>query len=202
MPTKTYYITTPIYYPSAKPHMGHAYSSIIADFFARFKRIDGFDVNFLTGTDEHGLKIQRAAEKKGLDTLKFCDEISKTFRDLSQTLNLTNTDFIRTTEDRHKKSVQSLWKELEKNDDIYYLNIQGGTPFLMKHFIQKMKLRKLMEIKLLNHLGLQLNGWMKSLIFLDFQNGKNHSLIITKITLTSFLQKQEKMKSLVLLKAV
>jgi methionyl-tRNA synthetase len=125
MPTKTYYITTPIYYPSAKPHMGHAYSSIIADFFARFKRIDGFDVNFLTGTDEHGLKIQRAAEKIGLDTLKFCDEISKTFRDLSQTLNLTNTDFLRTTEDRHKKSVQNLWKELEKNDDIYLSKYSG-----------------------------------------------------------------------------
>jgi methionyl-tRNA synthetase len=125
MPTKTYYITTPIYYPSAKPHMGHAYSSIIADFFARFKRIDGFDVNFLTGTDEHGLKIQRAAEKKGLDTLKFCDEISKTFRDLSKTLNLTNTDFIRTTEDRHKNSVQNLWKELEKNDDIYLSKYSG-----------------------------------------------------------------------------
>ncbi|MDC0393977.1 methionine--tRNA ligase [Candidatus Pelagibacter sp.] len=125
MPTKSYYITTPIYYPSAKPHMGHAYSSIIADFFARFKRIDGFDVNFLTGTDEHGLKIQRAAEKKGLDTLKFCDEISKTFRDLSKTLNLTNTDFIRTTEDRHKNSVQNLWKELEKNDDIYLSKYSG-----------------------------------------------------------------------------
>jgi methionyl-tRNA synthetase len=105
--------------------MGHAYSSIIADFFARFKRIDGFDVNFLTGTDEHGLKIQRAAEKKGLDTLKFCDEISKTFRDLSKLLNLTNTDFIRTTEDRHKKSVQNLWKELEKNDDIYLSKYSG-----------------------------------------------------------------------------
>ena len=98
---KKYYITTPIYYPSAKPHMGHAYSSIIADFFARFKRIDGFDVHFLTGTDEHGLKIQRAAEKKKIDTLKFCDEISQTFRDLSKTLNLSNTDFIRTTEERH-----------------------------------------------------------------------------------------------------
>ena len=68
---KNFYITTPIYYPSAKPHMGHAYSSIIADFFARFKKIDGFNVRFLTGTDEHGLKIQRAAEKKGLDTIKF-----------------------------------------------------------------------------------------------------------------------------------
>ena len=122
---KDFYITTPIYYPSAKPHMGHAYSSIIADFFARFKKIDGFDVNFLTGTDEHGLKIQRAAEKKGQDTLKFCDEISKTFRDLSKTLNLTNTDFIRTTETRHKKSVQNLWKELEKNKDIYLSKYSG-----------------------------------------------------------------------------
>ena len=122
---KNFYITTPIYYPSAKPHMGHAYSSIIADFFARFKKIDGFDVHFLTGTDEHGLKIQRAAEKKGQDTLKFCDEISKTFKNLSKTLNLSNTDFIRTTEIRHKNSVQSLWRVLEKNDDIYLSKYSG-----------------------------------------------------------------------------
>ena len=123
--TKYFYITTPIYYPSAKPHMGHAYSSIIADFFARFKRIDGFQVHFLTGTDEHGLKIQRAAEKEGMDTLKFCDTISQTFKDLSKTLNLTNTDFIRTTEKRHLKSVQHLWNELEKNDDIYLSKYSG-----------------------------------------------------------------------------
>ena len=81
---KNFYITTPIYYPSAKPHMGHAYSSIIADFFARFKRIQGFNVFFLTGTDEHGQKIQRAAEKAKIDPKTFCDEISKTFRNLSQ----------------------------------------------------------------------------------------------------------------------
>ena len=122
---KNYYITTPIYYPSAKPHMGHAYSSIIADFFARFKRIDGFDVHFLTGTDEHGLKIQRAAENKNVDPLDFCDQISQTFRDLSKTLNLSNTDFIRTTEERHKKTVQYLWAELEKNDDIYLSKYSG-----------------------------------------------------------------------------
>ncbi len=122
---KNFYITTPIYYPSAKPHMGHAYSSIIADFFARFKKIDGFNVSFLTGTDEHGLKIQRAAEKKGLEPLKFCDEISQTFRDLSKTLNLTNTDFIRTTEERHKISVQNLWTELIKNDNIYLSKYSG-----------------------------------------------------------------------------
>ncbi len=123
--SKNYYITTPIYYPSAKPHMGHAYSSIIADFFSRFKKIDGYNVYFLTGTDEHGLKIQRAAEKKGVDTLKFCDEISQTFRDLSKTLNLTNTDFIRTTEERHKLSVKNLWKELKKNDEIYLSKYSG-----------------------------------------------------------------------------
>jgi methionyl-tRNA synthetase len=122
---KTFYITTPIYYPSAKPHMGHAYSSIIADFFARFKKIDGFDVQFLTGTDEHGLKIQRSAEKQNIEPLEFCNQISKTFRDLSQTLNLINTDFIRTTEDRHKKTVQHLWKELVKNDDIYLSKYSG-----------------------------------------------------------------------------
>ena len=122
---KNFYITTPIYYPSAKPHMGHAYSSIIADFFARFKRIDGFDVHFLTGTDEHGLKIQRSAEKAGKDPQMFCDQISQTFRDLSDTLNLSNTDFIRTTEARHKKTVQHLWSELEKNDDIYLSNYSG-----------------------------------------------------------------------------
>jgi len=105
--------------------MGHAYSSIIADFFARFKRIDGFDVHFLTGTDEHGLKIQRAAENKNVDPLDFCDQISQTFRDLSKTLNLSNTDFIRTTEERHKKTVQYLWAELEKNDDIYLSKYSG-----------------------------------------------------------------------------
>ncbi len=122
---KTFYITTPIYYPSAKPHMGHAYSSIIADFFARFKIIDDYKVHFLTGTDEHGLKIQRSAEKVGKEPQIFCDQISQTFRDLSDTLNLSNTDFIRTTEARHRKTVQHLWNELEKNDDIYLSNYSG-----------------------------------------------------------------------------
>ncbi len=122
---KNFYITTPIYYPSGRPHMGHAYSSIIADFFARFKSIDDHNVHFLTGTDEHGLKIQRSAEKAGKEPKEFCDQISQTFKDLSKTLNLSNTDFIRTTEDRHKKTVQHLWSLLEKNDDIYLSNYSG-----------------------------------------------------------------------------
>tara|TARA_Y100000590_G_scaffold86411_1_gene96778 strand:- start:3122 stop:4660 length:1539 start_codon:yes stop_codon:yes gene_type:complete len=122
---KNFYITTPIYYPSANPHMGHAYSSIIADFFARLKKIQGFDVFFLTGTDEHGQKIQRAAEKKKMDPLSFCDEISKTFRDLSKTLNLSNNDFIRTTEKRHAKSVNYLWDVLKKKNEIYLSKYSG-----------------------------------------------------------------------------
>tara|TARA_B100000579_G_scaffold104829_1_gene83442 strand:- start:1892 stop:3424 length:1533 start_codon:yes stop_codon:yes gene_type:complete len=120
-----FYITTPIYYPSAKPHMGHAYTSIIADFFARFKRIQGKKVFFLTGTDEHGQKIQRAAEKNNMSPKAFCDEISKTFFDLSKTLNLSNDDFIRTTEVRHKKSVENLWNILEKKNEIYLSKYSG-----------------------------------------------------------------------------
>jgi len=122
---KNFYITTPIYYPSAKPHMGHAYSSIVADFFARFKKIDDHKVYFLTGTDEHGLKIQRAAEQQNKETKSFCDEISKTFENLTKTLNLSNTDFIRTTEDRHKKSVKHLWNILENNNQIYLSKYSG-----------------------------------------------------------------------------
>tara|TARA_Y100000591_G_C21851500_1_gene711983 strand:+ start:3441 stop:4979 length:1539 start_codon:yes stop_codon:yes gene_type:complete len=122
---KTYYITTPIYYPSAKPHMGHAYSSIVTDFFARFKRIEGYKVFFLTGTDEHGLKIQRAAESNNKQPLEFCDEISQTFKDLTKTLNLSNDDFIRTTENRHHQSVQYLWNILEKKGEIYLSKYSG-----------------------------------------------------------------------------
>ena len=122
---KSYYITTPIYYPSAKPHMGHAYSSIVADFFARFKKIQGFDVFFLTGTDEHGQKIQRSAESANMDPQSFCDQISKTFFNLSKTLNLSNNDFIRTTENRHKKSVINLWNILEKKNEIYLSKYSG-----------------------------------------------------------------------------
>ena len=120
-----FYITTPIYYPSAKPHMGHAYSSIIADFFARLKRIQGHKVFFLTGTDEHGQKIQRAAEKSNKDPLEFCNEISKTFRNLSSLLNLSNDDFIRTTEKRHASAVTNLWNILEKKEEIYLSKYSG-----------------------------------------------------------------------------
>ena len=125
MNTKNYYITTPIYYPSGKPHMGHAYSSIIADVIARYKRLEGYSVYFLTGTDEHGLKIQREAEKNKKSPNVFCDELSKKFQQLTKTLNLSNSDFIRTTEKRHYKSVEDLWKKLVQSGDIYLDKYKG-----------------------------------------------------------------------------
>ena len=125
MKDKNFYITTPIYYPSGNPHMGHAYSSILADVFARFKRNDNFNVFFLTGTDEHGLKIQKAAEKKGMEPLAYCDQISKIFKDLNKKLNLSNDDFIRTTEKRHYDSVKEIWNRLIKSGDIYLSKYKG-----------------------------------------------------------------------------
>ena len=122
---KNYYITTPIYYPSGKPHMGHAYSSIIADVIARYKRLEGYKVHFLTGTDEHGLKIQREAEKNKKNTQQFCDELSEKFKDLTRILNLSNNDFIRTTEKRHYKSVEDLWNKLVLSGDIYLDKYKG-----------------------------------------------------------------------------
>ena len=125
MVNKNFYITTPIYYPSAKPHMGHAYTNIIADVFARFKRLDEYNVFFLTGTDEHGLKIQNAAEKNNKKPIDFCDNISKTFKNLTKTLNLSNDDFIRTTEERHYKAVQFLWEKLQSKGYIYLSKYKG-----------------------------------------------------------------------------
>ena len=123
--SKNFYITTPIYYPSGKPHMGHAYSSIVADVFARFKRLENYNVLFLTGTDEHGQKIQKEAKKNKKDPKKFCDELSETFRSLTKTLNLSNDDFIRTTEERHYKSVIEIWNRLANSGDIYLDKYSG-----------------------------------------------------------------------------
>ena len=123
--SKNFYITTPIYYPSGKPHMGHAYSSIVADIFARFKKLEDYNVLFLTGTDEHGQKIQKEAKKNNKDPKIFCDELSETFRSLTKILNLSNNDFIRTTEKRHYKSVVEIWNRLVESGDIYLDKYSG-----------------------------------------------------------------------------
>ncbi|MDG2445239.1 MAG: methionine--tRNA ligase [Thermodesulfobacteriota bacteirum] len=116
---KNIYITTPIYYVNDKPHVGHAYTSIACDSLARFNRMLGHKVFFLTGTDEHGLKIQKSAEDKQVDTQVFVDSVSKNFSDLTDLLMLTNDDFIRTTSGRHKDGARSFWKKLLENNQIY-----------------------------------------------------------------------------------
>jgi methionyl-tRNA synthetase len=116
---KAFYITTPIYYVNDKPHIGHAYTTIACDVLARFKRLDGYDVKFLTGTDEHGQKVAKAAADKGVTPQELCDANSQNFQDLAKTLGISNDDFIRTTQERHIKSCQALWKRLEENGQIY-----------------------------------------------------------------------------------
>ncbi|PZP56267.1 MAG: methionine--tRNA ligase, partial [Micavibrio aeruginosavorus] len=117
--SKNYYITTPIYYVNDKPHLGHTYTTIACDILARFKRLDGYKVKFLTGTDEHGLKVAQAAEKAGIDPQSFTDKVSQNFRDLVGLMNYSNDDFIRTTEERHKKACQALWNTLVDKGEIY-----------------------------------------------------------------------------------
>ena len=122
---KNYYITTPIYYVNDLPHIGTAYTSIACDVMARFKRMDGFKVRFLTGTDEHGQKVEKSAENKGMDPQNFVDQISPNFRKLSELLNLSNDDFIRTTEGRHKNAAVALWNILIEKEYIYLGKYSG-----------------------------------------------------------------------------
>ena len=119
------YFTTPIYYVNDKPHIGHAYTSIAVDVLKRFYDSKNIKNYFLTGTDEHGQKVEKAALDKGIDPQKFTDSVSQNFRQLSDKLNLSNDDFIRTTELRHKKSVQNLWNVLLEKDEIYLSKYSG-----------------------------------------------------------------------------
>ena len=119
MTKKTYYITTPIYYPSANLHIGNTYTTVAADAIARFKRLTGYDVMFLAGTDEHGQKIQRIAEEKGVTPKEYVDEIVAGIKDLWKIMDISYDKFIRTTDDYHKKAVQKLFKQLYDQGDIY-----------------------------------------------------------------------------------
>ena len=122
---KKFYITTPIYYVNARPHIGHAYTTIACDTVARRQRMMGFETFFLTGTDEHGQKIERAAQAAGKTPQQFADEVSAQFRALWQRMGITNDDYIRTTEDRHKKRVQELFKKIRDNGYIYKGSYSG-----------------------------------------------------------------------------
>ena len=120
-----FYITTPIYYVNGAPHIGHAYTSIAADVMARFKRLDGYDVFFLTGTDEHGQKVEKAAADAGVDPQTFTDSVSAEFRAMTDSMGVSYDDWIRTTEPRHKASCAELWRRIERNGDIYLGHYEG-----------------------------------------------------------------------------
>ena len=125
MTKKPYYITTPIYYPSTKLHIGNTYTTVAADALARFKRLNGYDVMFLTGTDEHGQKIQRIAEEKGITPKEHVDEIVAGIKELWNMMNISYDKFIRTTDDYHKETVQKIFKQLYDQGDIYKSSYEG-----------------------------------------------------------------------------
>ncbi len=120
-----FYITTPLYYVNASPHIGHSYTNIIVDTIARFKRLKGFEVFFLTGTDEHGLKVKQSSEKAGVSPKEFTDSLVPVFKELWQKLNISYDDFIRTTEDRHKEVVRKVLSILYEKGDIYLGEYKG-----------------------------------------------------------------------------
>ncbi len=125
MTRNAYYLTTAIAYPNGEPHIGHAYEMIATDAIARWRRLEGRDVYFLTGTDEHGLKMVQTAQREGLSTRALADRNSARFKELAARLNISNDDFIRTTEERHFKSSQEIWRRMEKAGDIYQSTYTG-----------------------------------------------------------------------------
>ena len=122
---KTFYVTTPIYYVNDKPHIGHAYTTVAADIISRYKRMCGYDVFFLTGTDEHGQKMEQSAQKQGMKPIELADKNNARFSELWKILNISNDDFIRTTQDRHKKSVLAIIKKMQEKGDIYLGEYEG-----------------------------------------------------------------------------
>ena len=200
MKQDSFYITTPIYYPSGKPHMGHAYSSIFADVFARYKRNDNFKVFFLTGTDEHGLKIQKAAEKEVLDPLVFCDKLSKTFIDLTKKLNLSNDDFIRTTEKRHHEAVNNLWNRLVDSGDIYLSKYKGWYSVSDEAYYSQDEISEKNGKKIATPSGSLVEWVEEDSFFLNCPLGKTNCLIFIPKMKNLFFHYQEETKLLILSK--
>ena len=130
-----FYITTPIYYVNDRPHIGHAYTTILADVLSRYHRAGGEEVFFLTGLDEHGQKVQQAAEKRGVSPKQHCDEMAPRFLELWEKLHISNDDFIRTTEDRHAKVVQDILQMVHDNGDVYEDEYEGLYSVSEERFI-------------------------------------------------------------------
>ena len=135
-----FYVTTPIYYVNDLPHIGHAYTSIAADVMARFARLQGRKTFFLTGTDEHGQKVENAAKIVGLSSQEFVDQMSQNFKNMSNILQLSYDDFIRTTEERHRNGVQRLWNKLVDKGEIYLKSYSGWYSVQDEAFYQELEL--------------------------------------------------------------
>ena len=135
-PMKTFYITTAIDYVNGSPHLGHAYEKVLTDVIARFRRLMGDQVYFLTGVDEHGQKVQQGAKKRGIEPQQFCDEVSHEFRAMCAKLDISNDDFIRTTEERHKKVVRQLLQQLFDKGEIYKAEYEGFYSTRQEQFLQ------------------------------------------------------------------
>jgi methionyl-tRNA synthetase len=135
-----YYLTTPIYYVNDSPHIGHAYTTVATDALARFLRLDGREVFFLTGTDEHGQKVDKAARAAGVDPQSFCDRVSQNFREMGRLMNISNDDYIRTTEPRHIRASQALWQELQRRGEIYLGKFAGWYSVRDEAFFEESEL--------------------------------------------------------------
>ena len=142
MSHRTFYLSTPIYYVNDRPHIGHAYTTILGDVLARYHRLLGDDVHYLTGTDEHGQKVQRAAEKEGITGQEKADRTVVHFQDLWKRLEITHNDFIRTTEPRHKLVVQSILQDLFDRGEIYKAEYDGLYDVTSETFITEKDLLK------------------------------------------------------------
>ena len=139
---KKIFFTTPIFYVNDSPHIGHAYTTIICDALSKFFNLDEYHVLFTTGTDEHGLKVEKAAKKNKTDPKVFVDKVSENFVNLTKRLEISNTDFVRTTEERHKKAARKFWKLLEEKDQIYLSKYEGWYSVRDEAFYQEKELKK------------------------------------------------------------
>ena len=146
MKKKQFYVTTPIYYANDVPHIGHAYTTIAADTIARHKAASGHEVYFLTGTDEHGRKVEQAAQAGGETPMELADRVVVRFQDLCKVLGISNTDFIRTTEPRHREAVSEMWRLAEKNGDIYLDEYEGWYDVREEAFITETQVEEMMKL--------------------------------------------------------
>ena len=192
----TYSFTTPIYYVNAAPHLGTAYTTIAADTVARYQRMNGYDVAFVTGMDEHGQKVADTAASKGMTPQEWCDSMEPAFRDAWEMLNITYTDFVRTTEPRHAETVKKFWNDLYEKGYCIRAHMKVGIAFMKKPIMQKATLRKTKTAFLCAPIANALSSKLvaKKTGSLNCLNLHNLCSISMKQTPISFVLKRVKMK--------